>query len=412
MADEPDEAHEATGLAHVATVSFLASRLAPSAQFWLALAGGVAIARAGARRGLSAAAGVSLAGMLQTIALLGPLRLNGPLTQAMSAPVLGAMHRRGRGPVALVLACVLIRAAHYLVVTTALIWLVLGGFDAYVKSFDNLFGWTGIVPTSTTAVLLLTIANNAVWALALSIIQVLAYRRALERWPADPGTAPTPAPAPAAAGEEDTGSDFDPRALALAAIVAFALLLASPSWPVLAAVAAWLALAWLAATPGRDIARVGLALAALFAIGTLLGGLIGSLGTDEALRRGLRGGMLVLVATWLRGAAGPAGMRELFRRTLHRLRRFGWAREAGRALEGLDSGGRLAAAGRALVDRLQSVPRQPLPVVDATLAWVASEAGAFRGPASAPPPALLRPRARDGLLVALAVLPVLALVGG
>ena len=33
-----------TGLAHVATVSFLAARAAPSAQFWIALAGGIALA--------------------------------------------------------------------------------------------------------------------------------------------------------------------------------------------------------------------------------------------------------------------------------------------------------------------------------------------------------------------------------
>ena len=33
-----------TGLAHVATVSFLAARAAPSMQFWIALAGGIALA--------------------------------------------------------------------------------------------------------------------------------------------------------------------------------------------------------------------------------------------------------------------------------------------------------------------------------------------------------------------------------
>ena len=40
-----------TGLAHVATVSFLAARAAPSMQFWIALAGGIALARTAALQG-------------------------------------------------------------------------------------------------------------------------------------------------------------------------------------------------------------------------------------------------------------------------------------------------------------------------------------------------------------------------
>ena len=39
------------GLAHVATVSFLASRAAPSLQFFFALGGGIALARASLRGG-------------------------------------------------------------------------------------------------------------------------------------------------------------------------------------------------------------------------------------------------------------------------------------------------------------------------------------------------------------------------
>ena len=35
------------GLAHVATASFVGARIAPAAQFWLTLPGGVAVARAG-----------------------------------------------------------------------------------------------------------------------------------------------------------------------------------------------------------------------------------------------------------------------------------------------------------------------------------------------------------------------------
>src|SRR3954452_22435775 len=75
-----------TGLAHVATVSFLAARAAPSAQFWLARAGGGGRARAAAREGAGVGYGVSLAAMLQPIAGMGPARINAPLTQALTAP--------------------------------------------------------------------------------------------------------------------------------------------------------------------------------------------------------------------------------------------------------------------------------------------------------------------------------------
>ena len=49
VSDPP--AATSTGLAHVATVSFLAARAAPSMQFWIALAGGIALARAAALPG-------------------------------------------------------------------------------------------------------------------------------------------------------------------------------------------------------------------------------------------------------------------------------------------------------------------------------------------------------------------------
>src|SRR4051794_22313298 len=57
-----------TGLTHVATVSFLASRAAPAAQFWLALGGGLALARAAREQGARTGFGAALAAMLQTVA--------------------------------------------------------------------------------------------------------------------------------------------------------------------------------------------------------------------------------------------------------------------------------------------------------------------------------------------------------
>ena len=54
--------------------------------------------------------------MLQTVAIIGPTRFSVPLTQAMSAPLLGVMEARGRGTTAQVLACSAIRFAHSVVV--------------------------------------------------------------------------------------------------------------------------------------------------------------------------------------------------------------------------------------------------------------------------------------------------------
>ena len=104
----PPPETEALGLAHVATASFVGARVAPSAQFWLSLPGGVALARVARRQGLSRGYGASLAAMLQGIAILGPLRVNGPLTQAITAPVVGRLRRRG----AQFSACLALRLAH------------------------------------------------------------------------------------------------------------------------------------------------------------------------------------------------------------------------------------------------------------------------------------------------------------
>ena len=59
------------------------------------------------------------------------------------------------------------------------------------------------------------------------------------------------------------------------------------------------------------------------------------------------GVLLVAVATWMRAAAGPGGLREVFRRMLEKLRWIPSVREAVTALAGLDPGPRLIAAGRA-----------------------------------------------------------------
>ena len=393
---------EALGLAHVATASFVGARVAPSAQFWLSLPGGVALARSARRFGLSRGYGASLAAMLQGVAILGPLRINGPLTQAITAPLIGRLRSRP----AQFASCLALRLVHYAVLNVVAVWLLLGGLDGYVKTYEATTGWLGILPQGRTGALVVGIVWQAIWAVFFTTVQLAVYRRALRQWPAgEAGGAGGEMPAPAAAA-----SARDARALAVAALIAFGVLLSGTSPLLLAAVGVWLAIAWLIARPDPQVARVGFALAAVLAASALAGGVIGGLGFESSLRRAVRAALLVLVATWLRGAAGPEGMRDVFRSALDRLRRLGWAREAESLLERLDSAPRLAAAGRALVDALRDVPKRPVPVADATAGWVAAEA-ARGGATETRPTTRLAARPLDRVVVALVFVPLAGVVG-
>jgi hypothetical protein len=408
----------------VATVSFLAARAAPAGGFWIALAGGVALARVAQLRGLRQGFGASVAAMLETVAIMGPARFGVPFTQALTAPLLGRLEARSVRPPLQMLACGAIRLLHNTVATAFFIWIVTGGLDAYAGSYEALGGRIGLEITSTRA-LLITAASLLGWAVFASVVQVLVYRRGLRRWQEAAGGEGAPAPAAAGAGTapEVSGGEhrrFDPRAVALAAAIAFALLLTSTSWPVLAIAAAWLALAWATARRRGGAARsragaeavtlqTGLALAALLAAGAFAFSLGGGLGLDTALRRASRAGLLVLVATWLRAAAGSDGLREVSRRTLATLRRVPSLAEASRVLDEIGLEGRLLAAGRNLVSALGPIRRRPLPILDAVLSWVAAEAGRFRAGTPPPPPRLGLRRA-DAVLVAASATPFLALV--
>jgi hypothetical protein len=200
---------------------------------------------------------------------------------------------------------------------------------------------------------------------------------------------------------------LDPRAIALAGTIAFALLLTSRAWLLLAAVTAWLVVASLVAKIDRAPLRAGAALAGLLAVSAISSSFIAGLGWEEALSRGWRALLLVLVATWVRAAAGSEGLREVFRRTLTRLRRVPSTLEAGSVMAELDSGPRLLGAGRALVTALEPVRKRPRPVVDAVIDWVAHESGRFRV-AAATARRRLTLRARDAVLVAAAIAPVAA----
>jgi hypothetical protein len=412
-----------SGPAHVAVVSFLAARAAPAGGFWIALAGGVALARVAERRGARLGFGASLAAMLETVAIIGPARLGIPLTQAATAPMLGRLDARGWRPLPQILACAAIRLLHNAATTAFFIWVITGGLDAYAGTYDAIGRRLGIEIGSADA-LALTLAGLFAWAAFASTVQVLIYRRGLANWDrlasdevvvdgaigGKRQLREAGAVAEASAAGAARERRFDPRAIALAAAVAFALLLASTQWALLAAVALWLALAWLAARPDRGPLKAGLLFASLLAGGAFVFALGGGLGLDVAARRATRAALLVLTATWLRGAAGAEGLREVSRRVLGRLRRIPSVPEAALVLDQIASEGRLAAAARTLERQLRGVPKRAIPFVDAVLRWVVREAEAGERRGEAVGRRLeLRARPADALLLVAVVLPALTL---
>ena len=408
----------ATGPAHVAVVSFLAARAAPTGGFWIALAGGVALARVAERLGARLGFGASAAAMLETVAIIGPARFGVPLTQAVSAPILGRLHARGVGFWPQLLACATVRLLHNAATTAFFIWVITGGLDAYAGTYDALGRRIGI-EVGTADALALTLLGLLAWAAFASTVQVLVYRRGLRAWGEEPPSE-----------RQHRGVDsprrwlgigafsatnphhplrFDPRAVAGAALIAFVLLLSSTVWIVLAAVSAWLTLVWVLSRAEHDPVPAGLLFATVLAAGAFAFALGGGLGLDTALRRAARAALLVLVATWLRAAARAAGLREVSRRVLGRLRRIPSAPEAAQVLDAIASEGRLAAAGRALTTRLAQAEKRPAALLDAVLAWVIREAAAYRPPAPATPPRL-RASPLDWALMASAALPSLPLL--
>src|SRR5437763_10508240 len=209
------------GLAHVGAVSLLAARVAPTGSFWLSLAGGAALAREADLRGIRAGYASSGAAMLETVSIVGPLRLNAPLTQAMSAPLLGAMHARGHRWLAQFLACLAIRLLHYTVLTAFAV-LVLLGPKAYAGSYHTLFGWLPFLPSGLAGALILTAIGNVAFAIFFSVIQVSFYRHALAGWSARTDGQP-PARHVRPVSVDDTGR-LDPRIALLAATVVTVLL--------------------------------------------------------------------------------------------------------------------------------------------------------------------------------------------
>jgi hypothetical protein len=397
------------GPAHVAVVSFLAARASPSGGFWIALAGGVALARVAQRRGARPGFGASIAAMLETVAIIGPARFGIPLTQAITAPLLGRLEARGWSPLPQVAVCTLLRILHNGITTAFFIWVITGGLDAYAGTYDAIGRRIGI-DVGTADALVLTAIGLLAWGVFASVVQVLVYRRGLASWP-DEDDAGFIDGDIRRQRNADARRRFDPRVITLTAAVLFVVLLASTDWIVLATVALFLAAAWAISKPDREPLPTGLLFAAILALGALIFALGGGLGIDVALRRALRAALIVMVATWLRAAAGAEGLREVFRRALGHLRAIPSLPEAAGVLDRIAAEGRLAAAARSLGDQLRDVPLRPVPFCDAVLAWVVSEARAFR-PQSPAAPARLALRAVDALLVlpAASALAALALV--
>jgi hypothetical protein len=353
--------------------------------------------------------------MLETVAIIGPARFGVPLTQALTAPMLGRLHARGVGFWPQLAACALVRLLHNAATTAFFIWVIAGGLDAYAGTYDAVGRRIGIEVGTADAVVL-TLVSLLAWAAFASTVQVLVYRRGLLSWPPNDGIEEEPERRwSGIVAENATNPDhlarFDPRAVTLSAAVAFALLLGSTEWAFLGAMSAWLAGAWIVSRPDPPPLRAGLAFAAILAAGAFAFALGGGLGLDAALRRALRAALLVLAATWLRAAAGSDGLREVSRRALRRVRRIPGAPEASSVLDGIESEGRLAAAARALTDRLGETRKHPRELLDAVLAWVVRESATFE-PAPAAPALPLIARAVDYALIATACVPFLAIALG
>lgn len=410
------------GFAHVAVLAFVAARAVPGFGFGVSLVGGTAIAHAterlGGRRGLAAGA----AAAIESIAILGPARMSAPAGQLLTGPLIGHLAARGRSRALQVISTAFVRAGFNVVLTWAFIAIFAGGLDNYTGTYDATFGRIPGAPDGEAAALGGTALALLIWAIGASWVQVFVFHRADARWAGaggidldrvidDAAHAPPEAGSP---GPPEARRRFDPRAVIASAAVAFGLLLASTDPLLLAAVSAWLAVAWAAAPAEREVLIPGLVLAATLAVGAFITNWVGGDGVGAGVEHAVRGALLVLVATWMRGAAGTDGVRAVAQRLLGRLarrRRSRHAAELGLALDSLAGDRRMAEAIRALIADVRAAEEDFARMLDAAIDWVAAEAARFRPGAPAPAPELAY-RPLDLLVLVGAALPIAALAGG
>ena len=254
--------------------------------------------------------------MLETVAIIGPARFGVPLTQALSAPILGRLHARGAGFWPQLLACAIVRLLHNAATTAFFIWVIAGGLDAYAGTYDAIGRRVGL-EVGTADALALTLAGLLGWAAFASTVQVLVYRRGLRAWEPGPTRVRRESGAFSDTDHHSPGAGSIRGRLPLRPLVAFVVLLAqhrvgrcSPPFP------AGSRSRGCCRGPDPEPVPAGLVFAAILAAGAFAFALGGGLGLDTALRRAGRAALLVLVATWLRAAAGAAGLREVSRRAL------------------------------------------------------------------------------------------------
>ena len=187
-------------------------------------------------------------------------------------------------------------------------------------------------------------------------VQVLVYRRGLLAWD-DLAEGARPRPPRRVAGGEPAGpaqpGRFDPRAVSLAAAVAFVLLLSSTSWPVLLAVALFLAIAWSVSRPDTSVLPTGLAFCAVLGGGALLFGSAAAWASTPRCvgRCGPR-----CSCSWPPGCGPPRGPKGCARWGGVCSGGSAHAGDAGggRVLDSLGSEGRLAQAARSLGDSIRA----------------------------------------------------------
>ena len=367
------------------------------------------------RRGARTGYGTALAAMLQTVAVMGPARINAPLTQAITAPMMGRLQARGaraadrvpRLPGA---------AARALRRPAGRVHLRDPRRDRRVhRLLRDAHGLArDRARRAPTAALAVTAAGQIAVGDLLqrdpgrrlpARARRLAARR---RRPGDADAAPAPSRPSAARAASTRARSCSPRCSPRA------LLLASTSWALLLGVTAWLIPAWLLSRPDHDAVPLGL-----------------------AARRPARVRRADRRAAERRRARADAAARRCARCCWSRSRpgcarrpaRAGCARRsaarctacarcppcARRAalMEGLDPGPRLIAAGRAAADRFADVRararrRWPTRSPPGSRPSPRATAPAPRGAAADAPARCAR---RTALLVALTLLPVLTLVG-
>ncbi len=361
-------------MASVAALTFLVARAVPLG-WTVAVAAGVPLARAGERHGTRAGYATAAASLVETTAIMGPARMGIPVPHAASAPLLGALYRREASFLALAAAGAAVRTVYY-VATAAFSIVVLIGLDAYLGAYERLRDLLGLLPAGRTAALWLTFAQLVAWSVGAGLIQAWTIRRGLRRWDAAVGSVEEASTAKAPAREAPPSRA---AAIVLAGLVGFAAALASTNPRILAGLAVVLLLAWAAtAASGRALVR-GLVLAMPLALSTLGFGLVGGIGAELAARRAGRVALLVLIAVWVRSAAGAEGLRRVLVSVVGRLRGVPLLATTASVLAGSTQADDLEGAARRLGARLRPV-RRPAPAVDAALGWLAEESTRMGAP--------------------------------